>query len=346
MPGVSFTDQLRDHFGHREHLYGVLLAEIADDIDAGGPSADVLRDRMDAPRSDAVHLRLLAGIFRVVLRGEAPELEPFYPCLGGDRPPEEAWPHVRALLASHTEELRAALDLAPQTNEVGRSANLAVGLFHAVRRHGLSRIRLLEPGASAGLNLNVDRYRFSGPGWSWGPATSPVAIDTGADGLLPEELVVLERRGCDLSPVDAATPEGARRLTSFVWPFDLPRHARLAAALDVVRRHPVTVDRAPASTWVRERLAEPVDDDVLSVVWTSITQQYWPVSETEAVEEAVDGARGRIPVAHVSLEGVPPMQLPGGYDWVRHGPDTRVDGELVARSSHHGPPIRLLTGDG
>jgi len=340
------AEQIRRHFGHREHLYGVLLAEVADDLEAGGPAYDILRDRLAAPRSDALQLRLLAGLFRIVLRGDAPELERYYPVLGGDAAPQEAWPEVRRVLATHVEELRLALDLPPQTNEVGRSACLAVGLFEAARRHGLHRVRLLEPGASAGLNLNGERYRFAGPGWVWGEEHSPLALDVEAPGVQVEPVEVVGRRGCDLSPVDASTAEGAAYLTSFVWPFDLDRHARLAAALDVVAEHPVVVDRAPASTWLADQLAQPVAEDVLTVVWTSITQQYWPASETAAVEAAVERSRPRIPVARITMEGVPPTQTGGGYAVAEHGPELAVDGHVIARSHHHGPPVVLLDGAG
>lgn len=339
--GSALAEQLRDHFGHRDHLYGALLAEMADDLDAGGPVATIGRDHLSPQRGQAMALRLLAGLFRVVLRGDAPELEQFYACLGGTADPKDAWPLVRPVLAAHAEELRAALDAPPQTNEVGRSACLAIGLFRAVRSHGLHRVRLLEPGASAGLNLNVDRYRFTGPGWSWGPSASPLTVDTGAAGVTPASFEVVERRGCDLAPVDASTPEGARWLTSFVWPFDLDRHRRLAGALDVVGRHPVTVDRAPASAWLRDRFTTTPEGGVLTVVWQSITQQYWPAGESAAVAAAIEEARTRMPVAHVSMEGVPPAQGPGGYSVAEHGPDLRVDGELVARSHHHGPPVIL-----
>lgn len=338
-PVSPLAGLLRDHFGHRDHLYGVLLAELADDLEAGGPTAAICRDRLDSSRGDAVALRLLGGLFRIVLRGDAPGLERFYPVLGGHDDPAEAWPAVRPVLARHVDELRSALEHPPQTNEVGRAACLAAGLFHAVRRHGLRRVRLLEPGASAGLNLLVDRYRVLGPGWSWGPGDSPLVLDTGAAWVVPEPLEVVERRGCDLAPVDASSQEGARWLTSFVWPFDLDRHARLAAALRVAHEDPVTVDVASAADWLERRLAEPVVPGVLTVVWQSITQQYWPASESAAVETLVDDARRRGPVAHVSLEGVPPPQGPGGYSVAEHGPVLRVDGEAVARSHHHGPPL-------
>lgn len=200
----------------------------------------MLRDRLSAPRSDVVHLRLLAGIFRIVLRGDAPQLRPFYPVLGGAADPAEAWPHVETVLRRHADELRASLDIAPQTNEPGRAA----------------------------------------------------------------------------------------------------RHDRLAAALDVLRRHPVTIDRAGASEWLATQLATP-RPDVLTVVWQSITEQYWPATESTSVRDIVAHARDRMPLAHVSLEGVPPPIGPAGYDVVAHGAELRVDGRLIGHSTHHGPPIVL-----
>lgn len=128
-----------------------------------------------------------------------------------------------------------------------------------------------------------------------------------------------------------------------MWPFDLARHQRLGAALSTARAHPPTVDRASAAAWVAEQLAAPVDQDVLTVIWTSITEQHWPATETEAVDEAVADARGRIGLARISMEGIPPLQAEGGYDIARHGPRLRVDGDVIARSHHHGLPIILTT---
>jgi hypothetical protein len=59
------------------------------------PSAWHLGDMRAAPRGALVRLRLLAGVFRLVLTGQAPELIRFYPCLGGTDPTSEAWPVMR-----------------------------------------------------------------------------------------------------------------------------------------------------------------------------------------------------------------------------------------------------------
>lgn len=156
---------------------------------------------------------------------------------------------MRRVLGGHVPELRRALDVAPQTNETGRSTALLVGLFDVVRRCGLTKVRLLEPGASAGLNLLVDQFRFESPTWVFGPDESALRlVDAVVGPVTAMPFEIIERRGCDLAPVDGTTPEGQLTLRSFVWPFHVERHERLTQALDIARRHPVTVDRAGAGS--------------------------------------------------------------------------------------------------
>jgi hypothetical protein len=337
--GAALPQRFRDHFGDADHLYGVLLAEMADDWDLGGVTRELFEGWEDAPPQQLPQLRLLAGLFRIVLRGDAPQLEGFYPALGGDLDHREAWAAVRPVLAAHVEELHDSLSQAPQTNEPARSVALLVGLTEAVRRSGLRRVRLLEPGASGGLGLQVDRYRFAGDGWAAGPEDSHLVVEgCGAAGFEPVPFEVVDRRGCDVAPVDAASQAGAAYLTSFVWPWQLDRHARLAAALRVARERPVVVEQARASTWVAERLGDPVADDVLTVVWHSVTRLYWPAEETSAMTDAVEAARSRMPVAHVAMEhdwGASPGAADPGM------PLLELDGEVLATCDHHGPPVVL-----
>jgi hypothetical protein len=301
---TTLADRFRRHARMLpDGLYRTLLEEMAADWEAGGVVADICRDWAQAPGSAAVQLRLLAGIQRLVLSRAEPQLAMYYPNLGGTARPDGAWPDFEPVLRRHVDELREALHVAPQTNEPGRSVPLLVGLFDAVRRSGLSAVRLLELGASAGLNLLVDRFHIAGDGWSFGPASSPLRLTEAVDGsLTPVPFTIVERRGCDLAPVDAASEDGRLRLTSFVWPHDLHRYERLRAALRIAAEHPVAVDRASASSWLGSMLAEPAPDGVLTVVWHSITRQYWPVAEIGATERVLESAGHRMPVAHVAME--------------------------------------------
>lgn len=335
----------------RPGLYQTLLLAMADDWEAGGVVREILG--ADAPPAAVVQLRLLGGLQRLVLSRQAPQLSMYYPNLGGTASPEWAWADVEPVLRAHVPELRHALELAPQTNEVGRSASLLIGLFDAVRRSGLSDVRLLEVGASAGLNLLVDRFHFSGPGWSYGPPDSPLQLaDVSVGPVKPIEFRVVSRRGCDLSPVDASTVEGRIRLTSFVWPDDQHRHERLRAALQVAAAHPVIVDAAPASQWLAEQLSAAAEPQTLTVVWYSVTRQYWPSSEAAAVDAVIDQACSRLPLATISLES--PVSAgrtgdPGGYQPPELRcrlavPGGRQDDKpaVLATAADHGIPVRLV----
>jgi hypothetical protein len=324
-------------------LYGVLARGIAADWERDGPVRDVLAGWEQAPSEAVVDLRLLGGLYRIVLQGRAPALAPYYRSLGGRAGPEGAWGVAREIVAANAAELRDALDVVPQTNEVGRAAPLVVGLLDAVSRTGLRRVRLLEIGASAGLNLRADRFRIGGEGWAVGPADSPVRLEGAVRGpVRPVEFEVVERRGCDLHPIDPGTAEGRLRLISFVWPDHLERHARLSAALEVATGLPVEVDRAPAVPWLEGQLLREPAPDVLTVVWHSVIGLYLPQDQRAAIASLLVGAGRRGPVARVELEhrDLRPGSLPELAVTLHPDGGRRV----IADAGHHGPPVVLRPG--
>src|SRR4029079_6747687 len=64
-------------------LYGDILAAVAQDARRGGPCAAILDPWADLPFADAVVLRFLAAVHRLVLDGRAPDLVSSYPSVGG-----------------------------------------------------------------------------------------------------------------------------------------------------------------------------------------------------------------------------------------------------------------------
>jgi hypothetical protein len=353
---ITLADRFRRHARMMpDGLYRTLLLAMAEDWQSGGVVAEICRDWAAAPGSAVVQLRLLAGIQRLVLSGAEPRLAVYYPNLGGTAAPDGAWQDFEPVLRRHVGELRAALAIAPQTNEPGRSVPLLLGLFDAVRRSGLPSVRLLELGASAGLNLLVDEFFIAGDGWSYGPATSPLWLVDAVDGpVTPVPFAVVQRRGCDLAPVDVSTAEGRLWLTSFVWPHHLHRHVRLRAALAIAESRPVVVDQASASSWLASVLEPPAADGVLTVVWHSITRQYWPVEEIAATAWVLGTARSRMPIAHIAMESPvfqndrsegEPEYRPAELTVQLSVPGGLADPEpvLLGTVADHGVPVRLAT---
>lgn len=351
MTGFDDAALLSDRF--RQHaavcsspLYAALMAAMADDWDAGGPTRAVCAGWEHAQPGSVVQLRLLAGLHRIVLRGDAPQLSAYYRNLGGTLTPETAWPVAREVVAGHVDELRAGLELAPQTNEVGRAAALAVGLADAVWRTDSRRVRLLEVGASAGLNLLVDRYAVRlDDGRALGDPGSALLLDGAHGPIEPARPEVVERRGCDLSPIDAGSPDGAMLLSSYVWPDHPHRFERLQAALAIARTDPPRIEAASAGEWLEATLAQDAADDVLTVVWQSITRMYWPADELARVQAAIGAAAGRLPrLAHVAMEYGPADV--GAQLTVDVWRDGAPDGArtLVAGVHDHGLPVTLHDG--
>ena len=93
---ATFAERLRGHFGHRDHLYGVLLDDMARDYERGGVTRDLFAGWTEAEPRQMPQRRLLAGLFRIVLRGDAPQLVPYYPVLTASGPPPGAWSLGRA----------------------------------------------------------------------------------------------------------------------------------------------------------------------------------------------------------------------------------------------------------
>ncbi len=324
-------------------LYGDILEAVHRDVAEGGPCAAVLGVHGAAPFGDAVVLRFLGAVHRLVLEGRVPELASHYPSVGG-APDRGLGPDLIAAVDAHRAELASRMLDGVQTNEVGRSAALLGGFLAAAAAEGGLPLRVLEVGASAGLNLRFDGYRYESGFDSYGPADSPVRfVDPWVGGAaaspLPGSCTVVERRGCDIAPIDPSTVDGRLSLRSYVWPDQTARLDRLDAALEVARRMPAPVDRADATVWLNEHLADPVPGTI-TVVVHSIMFQYLSGDGRRGLLAAVEGAGRRAsadaPVAWLRME-------PGGEQAeIRLTTWPGGTAGLLATSSYHGPPIRWL----
>jgi len=326
-------------------LYAHLLDRAADDCVAGGVTWEVLSGHADAGRADALALRLLAAVHRLVLQGRAPRLAAFYPSVGGSPERNGVEDAFAATLAANAEELSRLVERPCQTNEVGRSAALMVGFIAVRARTGLP-LRLLEVGASAGLNLRCDHFRIGGGGRAIGDPGSPVDL-SGYWKIpppeVPDRIAVVSRRGCDRDPVDPTTAEGRLALTSSVWADQRDRLDRLEGAIELARRHPAPVDLASLDEWT-ERQVRTLPEGCATVVFHSVVSEYLPEHVRDRFVAALSDAAARAttgrPLAWVRLEPVSALRHHGLEVTVWPGGDSRV----LARCGAHGTDVEWLGG--
>lgn len=184
---------------------------------------------------------------------------------------------------------------------------MIVGLIEVARRYGW-RLKILEIGSSAGLNLLIDRYRFDLGGALLGPSDSPVTITPewhGKSFVVPD-IEIVSTRSCDVVPLDATVPAVATRLAAYVWAEMLSRRDRLERAIKMVMQMPVRLDRADAADWLEKRLAEPQQEETTRVVMHSVVWHYLPDDTARRVRAAsrtaAKQATNRHPLGWVSME--------------------------------------------
>ena len=294
-------------------------------------------------------LRMMGGVHRGVLTGEYSEIAAAWP---SPRHPlgdiDAAHAAIFRLCQKPSESLLDSMARDPQTNEVGRAAALAVALSLVVAQTELP-IQLLEIGASAGLNLRIDQFACRAGDWRWGPSDASLHFGehaylgmppAGLAGVVGRTDVIIERRGCDIHPIDSTSDDGALTLTSYIWPDQFERLTRLDAAIAVARDLPAVVDQASADDWLDAR-AHP-SRGCATVVMHSVMWQYMP-DDVQARASAVLRERGEratssAPFFEVALEPTPnALELrlsitswPGGRR------------RELASCGGHGPPVTIL----
>ena len=326
-------------------LYRQLLEHAAADIERSGPVWEVIaRDRWgrDGLLPGAQALRLMGAVHRLVLEGRAPELARFYPSTGG-APGPGAGEAFTGVVAEHLDALTELVGHPVQTNEPGRSAALMGGFLEVARRTGMP-LRLLEVGASAGLNLRWDRYFYAAPDATWGDPRAPLRLDPAfAEGAPPLDVVpaIAGRRGCDPDPLDAADPADQATLMSYVWPDQEQRFKQLRGAFEVAAALPVAIDRANAVEWLEQRFAEPADG-VATVVFHSVVLPYLGEQGIADLKRTIDAAGANAsdsaPVAWLSMEAGPEQADVRLTTWPGGASD------VLARATFHGPPVTWLAG--
>ena len=315
------SDAIRNAFRHQASgcramnspLTAKILETLADTLDHSTRTGARILDWPGDPMADALKLRIAGGLHALARLGEDAELAALYRGGTGD-----FTTILIRVLKEWDDWLYPWLDSPPQTNEVGRSAALMAGLMVAVQRLDMP-IELLELGSSAGLNLNLDRFRYNLGRLEAGPNDAAVRIMPEWNGHAPEGRWphVIARCGVDQNPLDVGDDAIAERLLAYCWPDQHDRLARLEAAIAIARAFPPAVAAGDAADWTEHMLAEPQAKGTARIVMHSVFWQYLPVDAQKRIEAAIlkagKTATPDCPLGWLSFEPDPstisPMQL-------------------------------------
>ena len=251
--------------------------------------------------------------------------------LGG---PVSSWEEFRGWVVAHWGRVRqVVLERYTQTNEVRRCATLLPVLA------GLEGpLALVEVGASAGLCLYPDRYRYSFDGGGpIGPPRSPVLLECETFGPVPVPERVPEvvwRAGIDMNPLDVRSATDVRWLESLIWPGpeEAGRRERLRAAARVVAQDPPWLVAGDLVERLHQ-VVERVPSGVRVVVLHSAVLAYLGAERCEAFVGAVRELDGH----WVSNEGVGVVPGLEGPSPEREGEFVvGVDGRVVGFAGEHG----------
>jgi hypothetical protein len=343
---LSLAERFRGHAdwivtARRSPLSEAVMRGAAADIEAGGIVAELF-DGLELAPGSVPQLRLLAALHYLVLSGQAPELARFYPSAGGTLPAAGAWPVALATIREQTAAIEARVGRTVQTNEPGRAAVLYAALLWLTERYDRP-IRLLELGASAGLNLHFDRYCYAVGGLELGDPGSPIRFEEpwspGPEidlARAARRLRIAGRAGCDAAPLDVTLAEDRLSLLSYIWADELHRIERMRTALELAAAAaPAPVQERSAGDWLAGALAAGGDGELI-VVWHSLFRQYVAQEEWRRLQEAFERAAGERRLAWLSMEPSPD-QL--GRIALAVKVDPARPERVLAWCDDHGPPV-------
>lgn len=251
---------------------------------------------------------------------------------------------TREWFLSDPDRLRATmLTRATQTNEPARCAALLPLLAQLP-----GSLSLVEVGASAGLCLYPDRYRYHYDDRTpVGPA-SPVELHctTTGDWTPPRALPhVVARIGIDLNPLDPADPEDLAWLTALIWPGPeaAARTARLQAAAAIAVAEPATILRGDLVECLPDAVTAAPPDSTVVVFHTTVLV-YLPPAARAAFGHLISTLPVRW-IAQESATSIPGLRsedLLGRRDSTDRRLVLALDVQPLGRAAPHGGHIDWL----
>lgn len=252
---------------------------------------------------------LLGAVHYLLLEGPKHPLGDFYHSLTpSPRPAQEAYPYFHAFCHENSQQIRRLVTTrSVQTNDVGRCSSLLPAFGIIARRTHEQPFALVELGASAGLNLLWDVYRYDyGTAGCIGDPSSPVHICCGSRGdylpPLPTSMPSMHHRvGIDLAPIDLFDTTATRWLRALIWPEQVERARLLEAAIGVARHALPSLVPGDLADVLPSVLGD-VPSDALLCIFHSYTLNHCPRQTRERLEEVLTTTSRDRDIYRISLE--------------------------------------------
>jgi hypothetical protein len=282
-------------------LYEHLARRVATDTQLLALTIDV------RPRQLQPNL-LFAAVHYLLHKGAGTELARSYLSITGSPSFEpDVFRHFRSFCLAHENEIRTITSTRRvQTNEVRRCATLVPGFVRAASALGVNSAAFVEIGASAGLNLQWDRYRcYYGDDLAWGDPLADVSFACELRGERRPSISPLpkiaQRYGLDIDPLDVRNADDVLWLKALTWPERVDRMELLERAVDLVRTDPPKLIAGDAAE-IFPSVAESIAPDLAIVVYHSFTMNQFDLDQREELEDAFCRIGASRPLARVGFE--------------------------------------------
>ncbi len=283
---------------------------------------------------------LFAAVQYLLLSGLDHPLAAHYPIIAAKpRPLGPALPHFRDFCLEHRDRIVELIRTRLTQTNVVRRCTCLLPAFSIVCHETSSPLALIDLGASAGLNLNFDRYayRYQRDGREilrWGSDGAQIKLEAELRGNgelppIPSAIPIASRDGIDLDPVDLANPDQLLWLRALIWPEHVERHQQLIDAATEFKDSDIRMHAGDA-TRVLPALIESVPREHALVVYSTIALHQFPWESRQRIANTLAAASAERPVWQIALEGNDPELSITRY---RNGAG---ETETLADASPHG----------
>ena len=274
--------------------------------------ADILALAAQCRRGQPVPNLFFAAVKRVAALNADSDLARHYAGIADGEPPAPSLPAAFARFCA--EHADAIADLARtrrvQTNELRRCAYLMPAFGTVSADAGARPLAIVDVGASAGLHLLWDEYRYRySDGSEYGPPNSAVLIESELRSPMPPIPrafpAVSFRAGVDLSPVDLADEDAFGWMSALIWPDHADRATLLTAAREIWLTNPPKVVAGDAIETLPNLLltAAPPDADAALCVFHCHALNQFPTHARDEFRRILKRESERRTVYHIPSEG-------------------------------------------